>query len=241
MTEPAAGPVVSSTGGGIGARLAALTTIVALVAVVLVAVTGRAPAPAPPPSPPVAVLLSPTPTRAQEPTPTPNQTPIAPMSPTPRPAGVAVYVIAGLIGGATFRTELVEMAPDLGLFSAQYTVPDPVLRSGTLAFEITPDPTAPRSRGDTLGVFLLDLESLAANHRSGREGHRAEIAGRPALVDAPLPVRRGFELSVSVALAFDHVATVDFQLSLTQQRRASLEGNDGVIGCLPLETCEEQD
>lgn len=241
MTEPAPGPVISGTGGGTGARIAALATGIALTGVVAVAVVGRPPPPAPVPVPPSPVAVrSPTPTAAEAPLASPDHpAPAEPSTASPRPRAVGSYVIAGLIGGTSFRTQLVESAPGSGEFWARYALPDPVLRDGTLAFEITPSPTSARSRGDTLGVFLLDLESLAANHRSGLEGYRAVVNGRPALAGAPLPVRNGFELSVSVALAFDYVATVEFGLHVVRAR-ASLQGNDGVIGCLPLETCDAQ-
>ncbi len=239
MTQPVPGPVVAGTGGGVAAKRAALATVAALAIVVLVAVAGRGPAP--PPAPNQEAIAVPVASR-EAPVATPVQ---AAPSATPRPtagaAATGVYIIAGLIGGSTFRAELVESASDSGTYEARYTVPDPVVRGGTLAFEITPSPTGVRSRGDTLGVFLLDLEALAANHRTGREGHRAVVAGRPTVVDAPLPVRAGFVLSVSVALAFNHVAVVEFELQVDPLLRASLEGNDGVIGCLPLKTCRAQD
>ena len=241
MTAPAPQPIVSGTGSGMGARLAALATAVALIAVVWIGVSGRATAPPPVPSRPAA--LTPSQIRAVPPepitTPDPAATPRVSPAPSPsRPA--AAYVIAGLIGGADFRTKLVETAPGGAAFSAHYLVPNPVLRSGTLAFEITPALTVDRSRGDTLGVFLMDLETLAANHRTGLEGYTAEIAGRPRLLDAPLPVRRGFDLRVSVKSALGYVAMVDFQLQVVQDH-ASARGNDGIVGCLSFSTCDAQD
>jgi hypothetical protein len=155
-------------------------------------------------------------------------------APTAAPSPADFYVISGLAGRETFRTELRQIYP--GYLAGQYWLSDPPVGE-VLAFEITPPRGATRSPNDALGTWLLNMDELASNHRAGLEGRRAEVAPRPGQVDAPLPVRRGFEIHVSVRLAFNEVAAIDFEIHLRQPPERESIGDDGILGCRGFSTC----
>jgi len=143
-------------------------------------------------------------------------------------------VISGIAGTETFTTELRQVYP--GYLAGQYWLSDPP-EVELLAFEIGPRQGAARSRNDGLGAWLLNMDELASNHRAGLEGRRAEVAPRPRQVDAPLPVRRGFDIHISVRLAFNEVAAIDFELHLRRPPEREPIGDDGILGCRAFSSC----
>ncbi len=83
----------------------------------------------------------------------------------------------------------------------------------------------------------MNMEELASNHRAGIEGHKDTVPARPRQLDAPLPIRRGFDIHISVRLAFNEVAAIDFQVHLQQRPEREPIGDDGILGCRAFSSC----
>ena len=244
MTAAAPRPTTSPIGGGSRARWGAIGVAAVLGVVVWIGFSGR---PNPPPivanaSPPASAEPASSDPRAatdapDTPVPSELDSPTASPSTGPTVAPSAAgdsYVISGIAGTETFTTELRQVYP--GYLAGQYWLSDPP-EGELLAFEITPPRGAARSRNDGLGAWLLNMDELASNHRAGLEGRRAEVAPRPRQVDAPLPVRRGFDIHISVRLAFNEVAAIDFELHLRRPPEREPIGDDGILGCRAFSSC----
>jgi hypothetical protein len=231
MSDPAPEPTTARIGGGHKARLIALGVLGSLAAVVWVGFAGR-PAPVPqlaavdptprltPPtaSPPTAV-----PTEAATPPPNPRA------EPSSQPSG---YVINGVVGTTTFNVPMVQ-GPS-GALSAQYRVPSPP-QGSSLAFEITPLRGPDDAPLVNLGAWVVSLDRLAGDVRGGTQGYHATVDPRPTQLQAPLPIRRGFGVHVSVQLAQDHIAVIDFAVNVAPRREPI--GDDGIVGCRAYATC----
>lgn len=153
-----------------------------------------------------------------EPTPTPQ--PLPPIAPlTER------YVVAGTVGAEQFRTQLVEVKP--GYLAGEYWLASPP-DGDELFFRFAR--RVPRSSAgrDVIGRWNLGLDVLSSDQRAGLEQVIASAPPRPRMLAAPVPIQRGYELHVSVRLAFNEVAVVYFEMVLGPTRR--ILGEDGLIG-----------
>lgn len=217
--------------------MVALVVAAALAVVVWVGISGR------PTPPPIVADALPTPsastsaavaTASPLPLELPGPTPALAPDPTPAAEPGDHYLINGLAGRTSFSTALREVSPDY--LAGQLWLSDPP-EGELLAFEISPPRTAARSPGDTLGTWLVNMDELASNHRAGISGHQDSVPARPRLIDAPLPIRRGFDIQISVRLAFNEVAAIDFEILLRQPPEREPIGDDGILGCRAFSSC----
>ncbi len=245
MSGPAPRPVVAGVRGGVGPRLAGIATALVLIGVVWVGTSGKPATPVPSPAPvaqasatgtpqapitpgtPVGASASPAVLRPTEP-PTP--------APTSVLGGQYALVAAGSVGNEIFGVAFSEARP--GVFVAEHWTQSPPT-SDVLEFEITDVRRRPGlARTASVGGWSLSLAELAGNARAGASVLTATAPARPRLTRAPLPVRRGFELEVSVRLAFQEVAVVYFRLRVGEKVRNQVQGDDGFMGCRGFGPCD---
>ena len=226
--ERAPRPVTTPLGGGLSARLTALLVAGALVAVMWIGMSDRSTPPAVPipiaqarPSTAPATGSAPEPSPAADVSPSPLATPRPTATPSDR------YVATGTIGGEVFRAPLDEIKD--GHLTGQYWLRDRP-QGDDLAYEIVQlEKVEPWnfSQVATVGAWSHSLAELAANHRGGVEPVTARIQARPGWWGGPRPIRRGYELRVSVRLTFDDVAVVYFDMQLGKTRPTM--GDDGIF------------
>lgn len=231
QSEPPLEPVTTRIGGGISARAVALGAVAVLTVVVWLGMSGRSNQP-----PAVADVQPPTSTpptsapsiAAATPTPTLDSQSLPDFLPQSRPA-VGRYVLGGRVGGARFKIELVEQEP--GRLTGQYWPVSPPAGNRLVVrlLEVAP---AGDEEATRVGRWRLGLDELAGDHRSGEGPFTISVPPRPAMLGAQLARQRGYELRVSVRLAFNEVAVIDFDLALGSGRR--VVGDDGVMGGLTL-------
>ncbi len=246
MSGPAPRPVVAGVRGGIGARLAAIATAVALIGVVWVGTSGK-PAATPVPSPvPLARVSSTGTPQARitaRPTAAASASPVVlrpPQAPTPAPTSVLdgdqALVATGSVGDESFELAFTEARP--GVFVAEHWTHSPPT-SDVLEFEITDVRRRPGlGRTSSVGGWSISLAELAGNARAGTSVLTATAPARPRLTRAPLPVRRGFALEVSVRLAFQEVAVVYLRIRVGEKVRNQVQGDDGFMGCRGFLSCD---
>ena len=226
--ERAPRPETTPLGGGLAARLTALVVAGALVAVVWVGMSDGSTPPAVPIPVAQAPLGSVTATgSAPEPSSADDvsPSPLATSRPTATPSDR--YVAAGTIGSEEFRAPLDEV--ENGHLTGRYRLRQRP-QSDELTYEIVQLEKVGQwnfSEVATVGAWSHSLAELAANHRSGVEPVTGRIRARPRWWGGPRPIRRGYELRVSVGLTLDDVAVVFFDMQLGQTRPTM--GDDGIF------------
>lgn len=212
-----------------GRRPAVLATIVVvgvLGAMVWVGMSGRSSLPPAPNVPAVADV--PTTAPAQTPSLVPTAAPVETPDPITTPRDIEfndVYGVFAQLGDRQYITILSE--PEPGHLFGRLRLPLPQAETeGMFAFQLFSSPTVRDGRPVAIADWPLNVDALAADSPLFLAVN-ATLPPRRSIRNAPLPVERGYHLTVTgQRRGAEGELTIDVNIGPNRQ----LQGNDGILG-----------